>query len=411
MKRKALLLNLMILTMSISGTSVLAKSVPSLDKSVEKPDKAGNTSATSENKILLGKSLFMDGNLSEPAGQACVSCHAFGSGWADPDRSEATSRGAKPNRFGNRNTPMAAYARFTPDFHFEKGKNGEAGLYVGGQFLDGREPTLEDQAKQPFFNKLEMNNPDEKSLIKKVKKSAYADLFRSVYGEQALDDPKKALDHIGDAIAAFERTDAFAPFTSKFDYVQAGKATFTEREQRGFDLFKAEDKGNCAACHPAESESGKALFTDFTYDNLGGPRNFINPFNTLDEALNPDGMGFRDKGLGSGDNKMVAKDKLVEQLGKFKVPSLRNVAVTAPYTHNGVFKTLKEVVDFYNTRDVVGAAGYVKTPEVAENVNKEELGDLKLSEQEVLDIVAFMETLTDGYQPDAVVANTTKPNK
>ena len=101
---------------------------------------------------------------------------------------------------------------------------------------------------------------------------------------------------------------------------------------------------------------------------------------------------------------MVAKDKLAEQLGKFRVPSLRNVAITAPYTHNGVFKTLKEVVDFYNTRDVVGAAGYVKTPEIAENVNKDELGDLKLSEQEVLDIVAFMETLTDGFQPNGTTS-------
>ena len=398
MKRKALLLNLMILTIGISGTIVVAESVPNPDQLKEKTDKVTDSS---KDKILLGKSLFMDSNLSEPAGQACVSCHSFGAGWADPDGLEATSRGINPTRFGNRNTPMAAYASFIPEFHFEEGKDGEDGLYVGGQFLDGRESTLEDQAKKPFFNKLEMNNPNEESLVKKVKESAYSDLFKSVYGDGSLDDPKKALDHIADAIAAFERTDAFSPFTSKFDYVQSGKAQFTAQEQRGFDLFKAEDKGNCAACHPVESKEGKAQFTDFTYDNLGGPKNLINPFNTIDEELNPEGMGFRDKGLGSGDNKMVAKDKLVEQLGKFRVPSLRNVAITAPYTHNGVFKTLKEVTDFYNTRDVVGAAGYVKIPEVAENVNKDELGDLKLSDQEVLDIVAFMETLTDGYQLEA----------
>ena len=393
MKRKALLLSLLILTISISWTTIFAESVPDPDQLHKNTDKATSKAA---DKILLGKSLFMDGNLSEPAGQACVSCHSVGAGFADPDQAEATSRGVVPTRFGSRNAPMAAYASFIPEFHYDK----EEGLYVGGQFLDGRETSLEDQAKKPFFNELEMNNPDEETLIKKIRESAYSDLFRRVYGKDSLDDAKKAVDHIGDAIAAFERTDLFSPFTSKFDYVQKGEATFTEQEQRGFDLFKDENKANCVACHPVESADGKAQFTDFTYDNLGGPKNLINPFNTLDEKLNPDGVGFRDKGLGSGDNKRVAKEHLAEQLGKFRVPSLRNVAITPPYTHNGVFKTLKEVTDFYNTRDVVGAVGYVKTPEIAENVNKEELGDLKLSDQDVLDIVAFMETLTDGYQPE-----------
>jgi len=344
-------------------------------------------------KILLGKSLFMDSNLSEPAGQSCVSCHSFGAGLADPDQTEATSRGVNPNHFGSRNTPMTAYAAFTPEFHYDK----EEELYVGGQFLDGRASRLEDQAKLPFLNELEMNNPDEATLVKKVRESAYADLFRSVYGEKALDDPKKALDHMADAIAEFERTDVFAPFSSKFDYVQAGKVQFTPQEARGFDLFNAEDKGNCAACHPSEVDQGKVLFTDFTYDNLGLPANTNNPFNTLDKILNPDGKYFTDKGLGSGENKAVAKKHLAAQAGKFRVPSLRNIAITPPYSHNGVFATLKEVVDFYNSRDVIGAVGFNDQPEMAANVNTEELGNLKLSDQEVLDIVAFMETLTDGY--------------
>jgi cytochrome c peroxidase len=211
-------------------------------------DKKTDDVNSKTDKILLGKSLFMDSNLSEPAGQSCVSCHSFGAGLADPDQAEATSRGVDPNRFGSRNTPMSAYAAFTPEFHYDK----EEELYVGGQFLDGRASSLEDQAKLPFFNEVEMNNPDEATLVKKIRKSAYADLFKSVYGDKSLDDPKKALDHVGDAIAEFERTDVFAPFSSKFDYVQAGKAQFTKQEMRGFDLFKAEDKGNCAACHPAE---------------------------------------------------------------------------------------------------------------------------------------------------------------
>lgn len=383
MKRKMLSHCVLMITMSFSAT------VYGMDKA-EKTNKVD--SAT--DKVLLGKTLFMDSNLSEPAGQSCASCHSFGAGLADPDQAEATSRGVDPSRFGSRNTPMAAYAAFTPEFHYDK----EEALYVGGQFLDGRASSLEDQAKLPFFNELEMNNPDEVSLIKKIQESAYADLFKAVYGEKSLDDPKKAVDHVADAIAEFERTDAFAPFTSKFDYVQAGKAKFTQQEARGFDLFNAEDKGNCAACHPSEVDQGKVLFTDFTYDNLGAPANPNNPFNTLDKSLNPDGKYFIDKGLGSGENKAVAKKDLAAQVGKFRVPSLRNVAITPPYNHNGVFATLKEVIDFYNSRDVVGAVGFNNQPEITANINTEELGDLKLTDQEVLDIVAFMETLTDGYK-------------
>ena len=394
MKRKALSLCLMMLTTSI-GMTVVAADLP------QNKDQVGSNT----DKILLGKSLFMDGNLSEPAGQSCVSCHSLGSGFSDPDAAEATSRGVIPSRFGNRNTPMAAYASFIPKFHYDE----KEGLYIGGQFLDGRESTLEDQAKKPFFNELEMNNPDEETLVKKVKASAYADLFRKIYGENSLDDAKKALDHIADAIATFERTDVFAPFSSKFDYVQEGKAKFTEQEQRGFDLFKDEEKAKCSACHPVEGvDGGKAQFTDFTYDNLGAPKNLVNPFNTIDQKFNPDGIGFVDLGLGSGDNKAVAAEHLAEQKGKFRVPSLRNIAITAPYNHNGVFKTLKEVVDFYNTRDVAGGPGFTKTPEVAENVNTEELGDLKLSDQDVLDLVAFMETLTDGYKPEIVEKTSNK---
>ena len=383
MKRKMLSLCALMVTISFSAT------VFAMD-STEKIDKVDSQS----NKVLLGKSLFMDSNLSEPAGQSCISCHSFGAGFADPDQAEATSRGVDPSRFGSRNTPTAGYAAFTPDFHYDKGEE----LYVGGQFLDGRASTLEEQAKKPFFNELEMNNPDEATLVKKVRASLYADLFKVVYGEKSLDDPKKAVDHIADAIAEFERTTVFAPFSSKFDYVQAGKAKFTKQEARGFDLFKAEDKGNCAACHPAEVDQGKVLFTDFTYDNLGSPANANNPFNTIDKKLNPDGNKFSDKGLGSGENKAVAKKDLAAQLGKFRVPTLRNIAITPPYNHNGVFATLKEVVDFYNSRDVIGGAGFNNQPEIAENMNTEELGDLKLTDQEVLDIVAFMETLTDGYE-------------
>jgi cytochrome c peroxidase len=159
---------------------------------------------------------------------------------------------------------------------------------------------------------------------------------------------------------------------------------------RGLDIYEAEDKANCAACHPSQpGENGEPpLFTDFTYDNLGTPKNPDNPFYDLPAKFNPAGADYVDYGLGK------ALDDPAED-GKFKVPTLRNVGLTAPYMHNGVFQTLEEVVDFYNTRDT----GEWDPPEVAENVNVDELGDLGLTEEEVEDLVAFLHTLDDGWAP------------
>jgi cytochrome c peroxidase len=212
---------------------------------------------------------------------------------------------------------------------------------------------------------------------------------------------------MADAIAAFERTATFARFTSKYDSVLAGKAQLTDQERRGRDVYENPEKGNCAACHPDRpAEDGTPpLFTDFTYDNLGVPRNPENPIYSMPEPFNPKGPNFVDLGLGAaiGD---PAED------GKFKVPNLRNLSRTGPYMHNGYFKTLRGVVDFYNTRDVKPRCanpftpeaealglGCWPAPEVAANVNRDELGALGLSEAEVDDLVAFLQTLTDGYQP------------
>jgi cytochrome c peroxidase len=295
------------------------------------------------------------------------------------------------------------YAAFSPKFHFDKAEE----LYVGGQFLDGRAATLAEQAKQPFLNPLEMANPDAAAVVEKVRQADYAPLFLRVYGKAALDDTQKAYNRIADAIAAFERTPVFAPFTSKYDYYLAGKARLTPQERRGRQLFEDEDKGNCAACHPSRpAEDGTPpLFTDFTYDNLGGPRSPDNPFYDLPSELNKAGERFVDLGLG-GALKNPAEN------GKFKVPTLRNIAKTGPYTHNGYFRTLRGVVDFYNTRDVKPRCedsmtpeaealrlGCWPAPEVAANVNRDELGALGLTDREVDDIVAFLLTLTDGYRP------------
>ncbi len=357
-------------------------------------------------KEVLGKRLFEDTSLSEPAGQSCATCHAAQVAFADPDTTHPTSKGVRPGLFGNRNTPMASYAMFAPGFHYDQTEE----LYVGGQFLDGRAATLELQAQQPFLNPVEMANADRRAVVEKVRGGAHAPLFRQVFGNAAFDEVDAAYDRIAEAIAAFERTPRFAPFTSKFDYYVKGEVRLTAQEARGLELFNAADKGNCTACHPSTSSDGKtpALFTDFTYDNLGVARNPDNRFYTLGSGFNPAVMDFVDRGLGARTD--LPTDPRAEE-GKFKVPSLRNVAVTSPYLHNGYFSDLKAVVQFYNDRDLrpacadpvwtreadAQAQGCWPQPEVAANVNRDELGNLGLTDAEVDDIVAFLKTLTDGY--------------
>jgi cytochrome c peroxidase len=354
-------------------------------------------------KVKLGGELFFDTNLSTPAGQSCASCHEARRAFTDPDKRIPTSEGVISERFGSRNTPTAMYAAFSPEFHFDE----EEGLFVGGQFWDGRAANLEEQAKQPFLNPLEMANPSRAAVVKKVRRAPYARLFEEVYGQGALDETERAYDLIADAIAAFERSPALNRFSSKYDAYLAGKARLSPKELRGLKVFEDPAKGNCAACHPNRpSEDGSPpLFTDFTYDNLGVPGNPDNPFYALPSKFNPNGRAFVDRGLG-------ASVGSADEDGKFKVSTLRNIAVTAPYMHNGYFRSLRAVVEFYNNRDVKPACRHAMTreraalrqgcwpvPEVADNVNQDELGNLGLTDREMDDLVAFLNTLTDGYRP------------
>lgn len=331
----------------------------------------------------LGHKIFFDTNLSNPPGQACSSCHDPKTAFSDPILDLPVSRGVVEGKTGTINTPIVMYTAFIPAFHF----NPEEGLFIGGQFLDGREFSLEAQAKKPFLNPDEMNNPDKASVIEKIRNALYVDEFKLVFGQDALDDVDKAYDYVAAALASFERSAILNPFTSKYDFYLTGVVKLSEQEERGLQLFEAENKGNCAACHPSRPVDGKPpLFTDFTYDNLGVPSN--------QKILKIKGAEFVDIGLG----KTVKDNPNAEagaDNGKFKVSSLRNIAKTAPYMHNGVFTSLKEVVDFYNTRDTDGK--WAK-PEIAATMNTEELGDLGLSDQEVDDIVVFLRTLSDGYE-------------
>ena len=333
-------------------------------------------------KQAVGLSLFSDTNLSSPAGQSCASCHTLSHGAVDPDSGIPTSEGAILGRFGDRNTPTAFYAQYSPAFHHDA----DGGTYVGGQFWDGRATSLEEQAKGPFLNPIEMNNASKAAVVTKVQSSVYAGLFKQVYGAAVFSNVNAAYDDIADAIATFERMPGFAPFNSRYDAYLAGTGTLTAQELSGLALFEDPAKGNCSACHPsrASSDGTPPLFTDFTYDNLGIPKNPNNPFYTMPAQFKPAGAAFVDRGLGGalGDP---------NEDGRFKVSTLRNLGKTGPYGHNGYFPDLHSVVDFYNSRDVVAGP----PAEIPATVNHNELGNLGLSAQEVNDIVAFLGTLDD----------------
>lgn len=344
-------------------------------------------------KIALGRILFHDESLSEPAGQSCARCHNPETAYSDPG--SVVSPGADNSLFGNRNAPSLAYIRFNPDLYW----NEEEELWMGGFFLDGRVATFQEQAVGPLLNPLEMANHSAVALTKKLQNASYKEIIGEIYGAAIWEDPNAVIAAISESLAAYQFGPDFALFTSKYDAYLQGNAELSEQEQFGLELFEAEDKGNCAACHLSrvESHSGATgalltlpLFTDYSYDNLGAAFNPGLPFLAMNAEHNPAGVDYRDNGM--GDNPLI--DNAANEAGKFKVSTLRNIELTPPYMHNGVFETLEEVVQFYNRRDIEDHWG---PPEIDSNVNDEELGDLGLSEAEEQAIVSFMKTLTDGY--------------
>ena len=375
MKTNKLTITLGLLSVGIISASIL---VSSCNKTT------GSITVVPGKKVQLGKLIFFDQTLSNPVGQSCSSCHSTSTAFTDPSHSRV-SVGAVNGLFGSRNAPSVTYASFIPPFHYDNIDSN----YMGGVFWDGRVNTLEEQAQKPFLNPLEMNNTNAEMLIGKLKNTTYYSLFKEVYGE--IVDVKRAFTNITDAIASYEKSPELNPFTSKFDYYLKGLATLNEQELRGLKLFNDTVRAKCGNCHLStpDDASGKILFTDFTYNSDGVPGNRFNPFYNAPAAFNPIGTNYVDYGLGS-----ILNDHNHD--GEFRVPTLRNIALTAPYFHNGVFGTLEEVVHFYNVRDVPESG--IAKPEVTRNIDTKEMGNQHLTPQEEADIVAFMKTLTDGYK-------------
>jgi len=360
---------------------------------------AGNpVNADAESRIStkegLGEALFFDTNLSWNRSHACASCHDPDFAFADPRETEAGrafSLGDDGESLGDRNAPTAAYARFSPVFHKR-----EDGIYVGGQFLDGREPDLKGQAGGPPLNPIEMGMPDKESVVGRLTENAdYVASFRALFGDDIFEDTDAAYLAMTEAIEAFEMTETFAPFTSKYDRYLRGEVTLTDQEELGRVLFFSQQFTNCNLCHQLQAMPGRAneTFSNYEFHNIGVPENVEG------RKYNGVAADFVDRGL--LDHPDVDDPA---QAGKFKVPTLRNVAVTGPYMHNGVFKDLRTVVQFYNKYNSKSAKLQINpetgrpfaAPEVKDNLSLEELetGPV-LDDQRIDALVAFMKTLTD----------------
>ncbi|SHO53908.1 cytochrome-c peroxidase [Desulfopila aestuarii] len=330
-------------------------------------------------KERLGKLMYEDVNFSFNQSQSCQTCHHPDAGFADPVNvndpyNNFVSKGADGSSLGGRNAPTSAYTGFSPTLHYNAAKN----EYVGGMFWDGRATgetlgdPLAEQAQGPPLNPVEMNMPNIVAVVEEIRNASYADLFEKVYGKDSLvDDPLSQLDEatvfnqFGDAIAAYERSAEVQKFSSKYD-----TATLSVKERRGFSLYKE----HCSVCHTKQHKiSGTNAtvdtFTSYRYANIGTP---VNPHVPLDEP---------DLGLG-----YTIDDPA--QDGKFKIPTLRNVAITAPYSHNGYFPTLQSIVEFKNS----GLDGVV--PEVADNISPL-IGNMGMTADEMDDLIAFLMALTD----------------
>lgn len=345
--------------------------------------------ASEQGRAQLGQLLFFDKNLSRQRNQSCASCHNPQAGFSD-DRNNRVkamaSLGDDGISLGDRNTPTVSYAAFSPPFHFDS----KTRQYVGGQFWDGRARDLQAQAGAPPLNPLEMAMPDKLAVIQRLQENAhYVEQFRQLYGEDVFDEVETAYSAMTESLAAFEKTDLFAPFDSKYDRYLRGDYELSIEEELGLSLFFSNNNTSCSSCHvlKGEDEAGET-FTNYQYHNIGVPVN---------EALRQkNDHADVDKGL--LDNPRVTDEK---QLGKFKVPTLRNVAVTAPYMHNGVFANLQTVIKFYDQynnpqRNINPQTGKPwRVPEVAETVNLEDLKAKTLSDRKIDALIAFLEILTD----------------
>lgn len=357
----------------------------------------------------LGQMLYFDTHLSKNKTQSCASCHNPSEGFVDtrPNPSSvsaksnpAVSMGDDGKSLGSRNAPTASYASHSPEFYYDK-KNKQ---YIGGQFWDGRAKDLAEQSGGPPLNPLEMNMPSKMAIIQRIKESpVYIKQFEKVYGQGSLNHTEKAYTLMQKAISAFEHSEFFSPFDSKYDKFLRGEYDLSPLEDLGRTLFFSNNNVSCGSCHLLKKEDAiKETFSNYQYHNIGVPKN--PRLATLVPSLSDD----IDHGLLSNPH---VTDRA--QDGKFKVPTLRNIAITGPYMHNGVFQDLETVVLFYDKfnnpeRTINPETGKPwAEAEVPETVNLKLLKGKKLTQRKVDALVAFMKILTDARYEHLIKEKTT----
>lgn len=343
-----------------------------------------------------GEALFFDTNLSLNRTESCATCHDPAAGFSDPRETavgRAVSLGDDGASLGDRNAPTASYARFSPPF----GRTAD-GKWQGGQFHDGRAATLADQAKGPPLNPIEMGMPDVAAVAARLRENPRYVATLAALRPGA--DDAAAFDAMAEAIAAYEASDTFAPFDSKYDRFLRGAAKLTDQEELGRLLFFSNQFTNCNLCHQLRGTPGakEETFSNYQFHNIGVP---VNRAVRAANGAAPDRV---DAGL--LENPAVTDPA---EAGKIKVPTLRNVAVTGPYMHNGVFADLRTVILFYNSYNTKRPERHINPetgapfdpPEVAQNLSRTELETgPALDDQRIDALVAFLKTLTDArYEP------------
>lgn len=354
----------------------------------------------------LGQLLFHDPSLSASGQLSCAGCHDPLHAHGPANDLPTQMGGPRMDQMGQRSTPSLRYLSFTPAFALDA-----QGKPSGGFFWDGRANSLQAQAMGPLLHPKEMANGSAAELVQRLSKGPHARRFEAVFGAQVWQQPQAALEAVALALAQYQIEDPqFHPFDSLFDSHLRGQAPLSPAQARGWALFKDPQKGNCAACHNADTapDGRHPLFTDHSYDNLGVPRN-------PQLAHNRDPSTF-DLGLCQRpDGSLRQRNDLC---GAFKVPTLRNVAIKKVFFHNGQIKSLSEALHFYVERDTHPQRWYPTRPQgqVAvyndlparwhRHVNQNEapydraLGAAPaLNEAEIQDLAAFLHTLTDGYRP------------
>jgi cytochrome c peroxidase len=360
----------------------------------------------------LGRQLFSDPALSASGKTACASCHEPNHDFGPANAQSVQRGGADGHRFGVRAVPSLKYTQNTPPFteHFvdDDGDDSVDQGPAGGRTWDGRSSSIHDQARLPLFSSLEMANKDLGAVLAKVQ-AGHAAQFRAVFGAKVFDDEALAFKGVLMALEAYQQSPAeFYPYSSKYDAYLMNEASLSAQELRGLAAFNDPEKGNCARCHPSAKVKGALpQFTDFGYAAIGAPRNPAIPANA--------DRRYHDLGL-CGPLRTDLQDRH-EYCGLFRTPSLRNVARRAVFLHNGVFHSLSDVVRFYAERDTKPEKWYPRAPDgrilkfddlpaaYVANLDSQapfdrRAGDASaLSDQDIQDIVAFLQTLSDGYLP------------